>query len=245
MCIIAIFKNGKRPDKATIKRMMNTNRDGAGIAWNTGRSVAFRKGFTTVESVEAWLNRLDSVGGCQNIVFHARIGTSGGISAEKCHPYPLTACVDNLNRVKYSGNAPVVFHNGVFPIDIESGLNDSQTFVKNMLYPLYKSDPRGLATGKYDPIIEMAVKGSRLVIVYPDGFRAYGTGWQEEDEAWYSNSGYKEQRAVWRGGYGHWYDEYDDEYWSDYEEWRDSDTKKTFHAWRHERNENAKKGVTS
>lgn len=248
MCIIAIFKNGKRPDKATIKRMMATNRDGVGIAWNTGKQVYFRKGFTTAEQVEKVLANLESVGGVRDIVFHARIGTSGGVSAEKCHPYPLTGCAEHINRTTYAGGAPVVFHNGVFSIDIENGLNDTQTFVKNMLYPLCKADAKGLAKGKYDRFIDMAVKGSRLVIMYPDGWRAYGTGWQEEDEAWYSNSGYKPYTPPVYGR-GYWYgDGWDDEWDAEWEEWKHSPAKEDFYTWRRKRHlekVNAKKGVKS
>lgn len=237
MCIISIFKAQKRSDKATIQRMMNANRDGVGIAWNTGKTVYFKKGFTKAEEVEAFVARLRADEGVRNIVFHARIGTSGGISAEKCHPYPITGDADTLNRTTYSGRVPVVFHNGIFSIDIESGLNDSQTFVKNMLFPLWRADPHGLARGKYDRLIEMAVKGSRLVILYPDGFRAYGNGWQEEDEAWYSNAGYKAYtpaRYAWDDdgwdGYGH---SYDREWWDDYREWqRDKETRLSFRDWR-------------
>lgn len=220
MCIIAIFKDGKRPDKATIKRMMDTNRDGVGIAWNTGKNACFRKGFTTVDSVEAFIERLTATAGVGDIVFHARIGTSGGVSTEKCHPFPVSGCDEQLNRTTYCGNAPLVFHNGVFSIDIEAGLSDSQTFVKRMIYPLWKADPKGLLKGRYDGIINMAVKGSRLVIMYADGWRAYGTGWCEEDEAWYSNSGYKAYTYT-RGGWydGDWGWEYDREY-EEFEKYR-------------------------
>lgn len=251
MCIIAIFKNGKRPDRATIKRMMATNRDGVGIAWNTGKQVYFHKGYTTAEQVEKMLSNIESVGGVRDIVFHARIGTSGGVSAEKCHPYPLTGCAEHINRTTYAGGAPVVFHNGVFSIDIENGLNDSQTFIKNMLYPIYKNDPKGLYKGKYDRLIEMAVRGSRLVIMYPDGWRAYGSGWQEEEEAWYSNSGYKAYTPTRPSYYWSWdaYDDYYDEtYFKDWDEWKKSDTKKSFYIWRRDKQQerkNAQKGVTS
>ena len=231
MCIIAIFKRGQRPNKETVKRMISTNQDGVGIAWNTGRNVYFRKGFKTAAEVESFLKRLSKTDGVRDVIFHARIGTSGGISAAKCHPYPLSADDKQLNRTTYGGGAPVVFHNGVFSIDIEDGLNDSQTFVKKMLYPLYRADARGLLAGKYDELIDMAVHGSRLVIMTPEGFRAYGSGWCEENEAWYSNSGYKSYTA--RYGYAcyGWDDEYDDELIEYYR----SGSRKSFAEWRKEK----------
>lgn len=239
MCIIAIYKRGQKPAKDTITRMMNTNRDGVGIAWNTGRGVYFKKGFTTVPAVEDFLKTLYKTGGVRDVIFHARIGTSGGISAEKCHPFPLSADAHQLNRTTYKGGAPVVFHNGIFSIDIEDGLNDTQSFVKNCLFPLYRTDPQGLAAGRYDAFIDMAVHGSRLVIMYPDGFRAYGTGWQEEPEAWYSNTGYK-PAPVYSGGARRWYGWDDDEFdsvdyapfWADWQEWSDSDDPRSFYEWR-------------
>jgi hypothetical protein len=246
MCIIAVFKRGKRPDKETIQRMMTANRDGVGIAWNTGKHLYYKKGLQTVAEVEKLIEKMRRVGGVKDIIFHARIGTSGGISAEKCHPYPLSADPDTLDRTTYSGGAPVVFHNGVFSIDIEDGLNDSQTFVKNMLYPLYKSDPQGLRRGRYDYLIEMAVSGSRLVIMYPDGFRAFGNGWAEEDEAWYSNTGYKPATSYAYGS--RWYDYhddwYDEDYMDDWEEYRASKSEKSFYIWRREKKMNTAKALT-
>lgn len=246
MCIISIFKRGKRPDKETVKRMMETNRDGVGIAWNTGRGVYFKKGFERFEDVEKFLKRLRNEEGVKDIIFHARIGTSGGISAAKCHPYPLSADAHQLNRTTYGGSAPVIFHNGVFSLDIEDGLNDSQTFIKNMLFPIYRADPRGLLSGKYDGIIDMAVHGSRLVIMTADGFRAYGVGWCEEDEAWYSNSGYKSYVASyyawddgeWSASY------YDDDYFEDWQEYNRLKPAKTFALWRREKRLAAAQGGT-
>jgi hypothetical protein len=207
MCIIAIYSNGKRPQKNTIETMMKRNPDGVGIAWNTGKHVFFKKGLTTVDGVMALMGKLDFA---RDIVFHARIATSGGVSAEKCHPFPVSGDNATLDRTTYAGKNPVVFHNGVFNISIDNGLNDSQTFVKKSLYPIFRADPRGLSNGKYNPIINMAVSGSRLVILYPDGFYAYGNGWQEDDGVWYSNSGYKEteRSKYWTASWDDWYEEY-------------------------------------
>lgn len=193
MCIIAVYQNGLRPDVEPIARMMRKNPDGVGIAWNTGRAVFFKKGFKTVESVMSLFNRLDFA---RDVVFHARIATSGGISAEKCHPFPMSGCDENLNRTTYAGKKPIIFHNGVFSLTPDDGLNDSQTFIKKSLYPLFKADERGFTAGKYNDLINMAVHGSRLVIMYPDGLYAYGAGWQKDDNGvWYSNSGYKDFSA--------------------------------------------------
>jgi hypothetical protein len=244
MCIIAAFKRGKRPDKATIERMMAKNPDGVGIAWNTGKNAYFRKGFTSAKQAEKFIQTLTNTKGVLDIVFHARIATSGGVSAEKCHPFPMSADDKQLNRVTYAGGMPVVFHNGVFSIDIDDGLNDSQTFIKKMLYPLYKTDPNGLRKGKYDDIIEMAISGSRLVILYPDGLRGYGVGWAEEAEAWYSNSGYK----AWQG-YGAYYgydaDDWNDYdgYYDDYREWQESGSKMSYYFWKKQKERAAKEGA--
>lgn len=222
MCIIAIYKKGVKPRRDRVEEMMKRNADGVGIAWNNGKNVYFKKGITT--AAQAWdiLQSLD--GRANDIVFHARIATSGGISAGKCHPFPLTDKNESLDAVNYRGKNPVVFHNGVFSIDIEKGLNDSQTFIKYALTPLYKADAHGVKNGAHDELIDMSVKGSRLVILFPDGLRIYGRGWETDDGGTvYSNTSYKtfNYNGYYNGAY--YYNGY---IWDDEDGWTKATPKK-------------------
>lgn len=213
MCIIAVYSKGLRPTKERIEQMMGTNKDGVGIGYNTGRGAYFVKGFTTVEGVMKFVKQLDFA---KDIVFHARIATSGGISAEKCHPFPISSDNDVLNKTSGKGGAPVIFHNGIFSIDIEKGLNDTQTFIKRVVAPLWRLDKRGFIAGDYDEVLRMASRGSRLAILFPDGVRVFGEWTTDDGGVLYSNTGYKPYTY-----YGRVWDRDEFDSWDDYAEtWR-------------------------
>lgn len=192
MCIIAVydFKSGIRPTKERVETMIKNNPDGVGIAYNNGKRVYFAKALTNAEKVMEFFEGIPK--SARDVVFHARIATSGGISAEKCHPYPLTADDDLLNAKQHLTKKAVVFHNGVLPVSIEKGKNDTQTFIKHSLAPLYNASEEALRDGAFDDLIELAIRDSRLVIMYPDGVRLYGSGWKADaDGVVYSNASYK------------------------------------------------------
>ena len=224
MCIIAVYEHGKRPDKETVKIMMENNGDGAGLAWiNRAGRVEVHKGYTTAEDV---MRTVKDIPDGSPILFHARIATSGGVSAEKCHPYPLTDKDKFLNAIDFTTSVPVIAHNGVLPIDIDAGLNDSQTFIKKYLYPIITRSPRAFKRGKLDCIINRLVNGSRLAIITPAGIKTYGTGWETHDGIKYSNGNYK-RYTYYSGNAYKWYNDYD-KYWGDYDDWYYDREKKTW-----------------
>lgn len=227
MCIIACYnyKKGIKPTKERIEEMVKRNPDGVGVAYNNGARVYFAKALTNAERVWEFLNELPR--GARDVVFHARIATSGGISAEKCHPFPLTSDDDILQVRSYLTRGAVVFHNGVFSITPETGKNDTQTFIKYALSPLYKNDPEGVLAGKYDYLIEQAVKGSRVVILHAKGIKLFGANWTSDDGGvLYSNTSYKPYKPLYC------YDLEDDRIYGrgygarTWQEWRDLHTVK-------------------
>lgn len=207
MCVIAIYQGGARPSLSDIEKMMKANSDGAGVAYNDGRRVYFRKGFTTAEAVKCFIDRIPET--ARDVVFHARIGTSGGISAQKCHPYIISGKNKELNKTIYKGATPCVFHNGVLSITPESGLNDTQTFIKNVISPLYSArlDLQAVKT-----LFNMAIKGSKIAILTPEAVIKYGDGWQLKNGVFYSNLNWEWSREDMLGVYG--YGGRDWRYWS-------------------------------
>jgi hypothetical protein len=167
--------------------MINNNPDGVGVAWNDGKTVHFIKGLSTADEVLRLYN--ENRVKLRQFVFHSRIATSGGISAEKCHPFVMSDKNTKLDKTK--GDAPCVcFHNGVLPIAIEKGLNDTQTFIKTHLFPLWECNKRALLRGRFDNLISRAVSGSRFVIMGAKGLRLFGN-WTKDNGIFYSNTGYK------------------------------------------------------
>lgn len=205
MCIIAIYDTTiqQRPDRETLERMINRNPDGVGCAWNDGENVHFRKGLATASEVLALYAQVESEARC--FVFHARIATSGGVSAQKCHPFPITADEVELNITTYDGTRACAFHNGVFRLTPQTGLNDTQTLIKTMLAPLYRRDRYGVEAGKYHALIQYLTRDNRFVILTPTSCYLYGTWEKADDGVRYSNSGYKKPRYTsykYGGGWG-------------------------------------------
>lgn len=205
MCIIAYYKKGMKPTRERIEYMCLRNPDGVGVAYNDGKKVYFSKGLVNADGVLEFINAIRPH--ANEILFHARIATSGGISAAKCHPYPLTSNDARLDITRYTGRDPVVFHNGVFSLTPEIGKNDTQTFIKQSLAPLHKSDPSALKNGGFDSLITLATRGSRVAIMYPDGVRFFGTWETDDGGVLYSNTSYKPAPVY----YGYRWD--DDEYY--------------------------------
>ena len=184
MCVIAIYQKGKKPEKSEIEQMMKHNPDGAGIAWNNGEEVFFKKGFKTAKEVMRLINAIPE--DFKHLVFHARIATSGGISAEKCHPFIISKEEKLLNMTEGRGKTPVFFHNGIFSITIDKGLNDSQTMAKNALAPLLAIGSKKVLNGDFDFLLSNLLRGSRTVILYPDDCLRFGE-WHESNGNHYSN----------------------------------------------------------
>lgn len=193
MCIIAIYRNGNKPDFETLKQMATRNPDGVGVAFNNGEVCAFKKGFTSAAKAFAFIQSLKDP---HDIIVHARIATHGGICAERCHPFPLTNKTALLNKKSGITTAPLVFHNGVFHgLTTDRTTSDSQAFVRDCLHPLFTKDPDGLKAGAYDDLINLAVNGSRIALLYPDGVKLYGRGWVNDLGATFSNTSYKPYTA--------------------------------------------------
>lgn len=199
MCIIAIYEKGATPDKKTLETMIQKNGDGIGVAWNDGERVHARKGLTTADEVLSIYNEARAT--AQTFIFHARIATSGGISAEKCHPFLIADNRRALDLTTYDGKRPLAFHNGVFDVTPADGLNDTQTLVRDMVYPLYKANPRAFVNGDFDANIRFLTRQNRFVILTPARVAFFGT-WNESDGVKYSNYGWRDSLQFFSHHYG-------------------------------------------
>ena len=102
MCIICAKPIGyAMPSDDTIQTMMDNNPDGAGFAIADGKSVEIYKGYFTVFELLDALHEMGDLTGCA-VVFHTRIGTSGGITSETCHPFPVTSNIETMQSTRVS-----------------------------------------------------------------------------------------------------------------------------------------------
>lgn len=221
MCIIATYPAGVRPAKQEIINMIERNADGVGIAWAHDLRVHVLKGLSDEVAVSEIISEI--IPENAPILFHARIATSGGISAEVCHPYPITAKPANMRETFATYRVPVMAHNGVLhdfaPDKTMRGVNDSMLFNARVIYPLYHSR---LAQRDRDNIIISALGTSnKIAILEPCGIiRHYGRGWIKTPAGvCYSNDSYKKYTppkynytaySQQPAGFGAWYDRWGD-----------------------------------
>ncbi len=112
MCIIA-YKTTEYSEwwENAINTMKGSNPDGNGVTVLEGNSVWWEKGIS-IERVHELSEKY------KNIILHFRIGTSGGIRPEMCHPFLISDTrggIDTpLSGHLYRGES-LLFHNGVIP----------------------------------------------------------------------------------------------------------------------------------
>lgn len=189
MCI-AIYKpkGAKIPYKKILKTCFKNNPDGAGYLQIKGDTCHIKKGFMTFKSFWKAFSK-EKFTENSKLGIHFRIGTSGELTKEFTHPFPIANKVDELRKTHITWKRALL-HNGIIG-EGEKNLSDTMLFVMNVLYPLapYFEDEGVISA------IENITKGNRLMIV--DFGEVYLTGkWVEKDGVLYSNDSYKERVSV-------------------------------------------------
>lgn len=178
MCVLALIKKDSYIKKEEFYAMFDTNPHGGGMAYKLGNKIHIEKGFFNCDNFwEAYNNVKQTLN--VDIAIHFRIATSGKINGQFCHPYTLTDDINDMYRLSTDADA-IVFHNGILNISVEDGCNDTMTFIKNRLYPLYKDD-NDFLTDKYNlSMVSNNIIGSRLLVMQSnDNTFMLGNGWTE------------------------------------------------------------------
>ena len=195
MCIIVSKKKGvELPTKEILRNCFNYNSDGAGIMFNDGKQVFIEKGFMDFNSFYSRLMEIDKEVNLVNsdLALHFRISTNGNIDQGNCHPYPISNQTDQLRTLSITTDIGMV-HNGIIKKHIpeaKSILNDTQTFIKNFVYGMYKANNNFLA-------LETNIKalgdeaGSKLCFIDKDNMYTIGAFIEEADGVLYSNTSYQ------------------------------------------------------
>lgn len=190
MCIIVYKPKYKNtPAKDTLLTCFEHNSDGAGYMFNYKNKVYVRKGFTTFKEfynayISDYINYNLKI---RDVVLHFRIGTSGGFTENRTHPFNLFSPLSN--KLEYKTKIGVV-HNGVFAdYSYSNEFSDTQLYINNFLSPVVKKFNYKLDNKLLNTIIDKSIGFSKLIILTKDKCYMYGN-FIENNGIFYSNNTY-------------------------------------------------------
>lgn len=193
MCIIAIKPAGiKPPSMELIDNMWYSNNDGAGICYPLKGKVRIEKGFMKLKKLKSRLNELENEidTTAAPIIYHFRIGTSGGNTAANTHPFPITDKLPLLQRL--SGSYPLVMaHNGT--IDIKprvKDISDTMEYILSQIAPL-KQLRRDFYINNHGKKLLYNATGGKLAFMDGSGNIETVGDFIKDSGMIYSNSSYK------------------------------------------------------
>lgn len=177
MCVVAVGPASRIIPH--VSAAMETNRDGAGLAWYDGKKLCYIKGINSPKHARRILRKI----GEGSAAFHARIATSGSKSPVLTHPFH----VERFSPLAYHGETDMLlFHNGISRFPWET-LIPAGRAAKEW------SDTRALAHGLATGAVresDLESDGGKFLIFrsYPGGagFRFFGN-WTEFDGVRWSN----------------------------------------------------------
>lgn len=192
MCILALKPAGVlAPSAEKLKNMFENNPDGGGVAWVQNGQIVIKKGIFDFEKFKKIVSNIpvESVA-----IIHCRIATSGGITEELCHPFPLTNDLKMMRTTSQKFEGFAVGHNGIFDgLKIAKDNSDTTAFIANVLYPLQTLKEKAggsILDADLKPIVDVLVKGSKVAIVNEKNqFQLYGE-FNMCDGIYYSNYSY-------------------------------------------------------
>lgn len=195
MCIIVSKNIGVEiPSERVLKNCFDYNNDGAGFMYNFNGKVYMEKGYMNFRNFYNRIMELDKEIGLKDrgLVMHFRISTSGGVSVNNCHPFPISNKEKDLKALNFVTDVGVC-HNGIISGYIPpkgSPYSDTQLFIKNYLYDIKEEHEDFLTNPSLLFAIEKTV-GSKLCFLDGEGnITLVGKFIEEEDGCSYSNETY-------------------------------------------------------
>lgn len=216
MCIIVSKEKYKKiPKKTILENCFDNNPDGAGFMYTYNNKVIIEKGFFTFDEFYNRLMEVDKILNLykKSLVMHFRIGTSGGINAETCHPFPISNKENDLKDTQLLCNLGMV-HNGVISNFVYGKLSDTQNFVKDFVYPLSKVNGNFLNNKYALDLLYNQCGYTKLCFLDKNDDIIYVGKFVEDNGIKYSNTTYKESKYYYvpNTKYGKYYDDYYDYY---------------------------------
>jgi len=193
MCIVIYKPIGASVPVKHLENSWENNSEGAGFMFPADGKVQGYKGFMTYDELYLAMDNLGFIKNNQvicevDLVIHFRFATHGGVSAGKTHPFPASRDDKELHTETWQHSHGIA-HNGVVSQYAETGLSDTQGFIKAVL-----SDEDILAKLSHDEDIVFLLKhltaGSKFLIMSRDNITMLGE-WKLDNGVYYSNTGYQ------------------------------------------------------
>lgn len=193
MCIIAYKPIGvEMPDKKTVNAMFDNNPDGAGLMFPYKGRVAIIKGLMKLEDVYDAIKEIDCKIDLKNtpVVMHFRIGTHGGLSKANTHPFPVTAHVPLLQKLRLKTDVAIV-HNGIIHgTQYSKDLSDTMEYVKGQLALFQKIDSKFYLDDNFVKAIGYAIDSKMIIMDGQQNVVLIGEFYEETNGMIYSNYTY-------------------------------------------------------
>ena len=217
MCVCALQKKEQASFTFDeINNMMLTNPHGAGLMWNDGKSIKYRKGYFDAKKFYDDYVAIRALPTTREIAVHARIGTGSNIDVANCHPFPITSVNKRLKAKQGSCDVGVMM-NGIIGSSTKE-FSDTALYVRDHLKAYYDIDRRFFLhfSKRGEMLFENEIHGNRFILMSKEGSKLFGTGWSDYDgKAMVSNRHWipvKRSYDWYSYMYGNDYDSYDDWY---------------------------------
>ncbi len=93
------------PTEEELTASWQSNNHGAGVAWNNGEKVYYKKGIMKIEDLKKIIEKIKPP-----YVIHFRLASIGAKIPELTHPFVISKEISN--PLQYEGEHSVLFHNG-------------------------------------------------------------------------------------------------------------------------------------
>lgn len=208
MCLISVLPKGTSKSGDYVENFiisgMRSNREGSGFMYakNGDDKVFIDKGYFDIDKLLQAIRALNLTEE-DELVVHHRIGTSGKVSRENCHPFVITNEHQNIIMTKGYTFDTALVHNGIFRnIDEYMRLNpdfsDTYAFTRyiaNPAYNLMTNQPE-----EFQKQFSVMLGWSKICLMHPvEGIQMIGD-FIQDNGYFHSNQGYKNYNYIDIGG---------------------------------------------
>lgn len=208
MCIIMHKPAGvSMPDKATLARCCERNKDFGGYMIADGDRVIIKKGYkddvALINSLNSTLTSINKSATDCDVVIHFRFATRGVATKENAHPFPLSENMDDMTKTRIRCDCGIAHNGTISRVTGEKDRSDSQIFAQKYIGSLSFSQIKNNSSIK--ELVDHVLYGDRLILMSGNGDTIKFGKWVEDDDGrFYSNDGFKEKKAQsYHGHYGY------------------------------------------